>query len=351
MNTVVLIPAYNPGESMLSLIDNLKSKGFEILIVNDGSDASYSYLFESAAQKATVIGYDKNRGKGYALKHGIKYLSQNRKDITGFVTADADGQHSAEDIERVAHTLENTGAIVLGLRDLSGKIPFRSRVGNDMSRIVYTFVTGKYLRDNQSGLRGFPIELAEWLLTIKGRRYEYEMNTLIKAAKNRFAMVEIPIQTIYESGNKSSHFHPVPDTARIQGQLLLNGLFSSLLYILCLVSVFIVSQFGLKYSLLAKALAVTTFLLIRLLTAYTPAMDKFRCTREAVLNPIIVIIKYAVMALLFELFYYFTQSAFISIILPLLAILAITYISGRLIPAVGSDYRGKMRPQPCADDI
>ncbi|MBP3413703.1 MAG: glycosyltransferase family 2 protein [Clostridia bacterium] len=351
MNTVVLIPAYNPGESMLSLIDNLKSKGFEILIVNDGSDASYSYLFESAAQKATVIGYDKNRGKGYALKHGIKHLSQNKKDITGFVTADADGQHSAEDIERVARTLENTGAIVLGLRDLSGKIPFRSRVGNDMSRLVYTFVTGKYLRDNQSGLRGFPIELAEWLLTIKGRRYEYEMNTLIKAAKNRFAMVEIPIQTIYESGNKSSHFHPVPDTARIQGQLLLNGLFSSLLYILCLVTVFIISQFGLKYSLLAKALAVTTFLLIRLLTAYTPAMDKFRCTREAVLNPIIVIIKYAVMALLFELLYYFTQSAFISIILPLLAILAITYISGRLIPAVGSDYRGKMRPQPCADDI
>ena len=145
MKTVVLLPVFNPDEKFLRLVEALHKRGFKIVAVNDGSLERCNEVFKRAAKYADVIGYQINKGKGFALKRGFEYIGKNLSDEYDYiVTADSDGQHAIEDIERVAYQTRKTDGIVLGMRDLSEKIPIKSRIGNDMSKIVYTIVTGVY---------------------------------------------------------------------------------------------------------------------------------------------------------------------------------------------------------------
>ncbi len=224
MDTVVLIPAYNPEPAMVKTAQELNEKGFFVLIVNDGSAEEFSPLFSQAEKFARVIGYEKNCGKGAALKHGIRCILKELPWAKYFVTADADGQHSVSDIIKTAKLLRKKGGIVIGSRDFKGKIPLRSRVGNNLSRFAYTIETGRYIRDNQSGLRGFEASLCEWLLGVKGEKYDYEINVLMYAAKQNIPFCETPIETIYIEDNRSSHFDPVKDTLRLHGKMLMASL-------------------------------------------------------------------------------------------------------------------------------
>ena len=64
MSTVVLIPAYKPDEKLTELVGQLKENNYDVLIVNDGSGEEYEELFKSLKDRATVIGYELNHGKG-----------------------------------------------------------------------------------------------------------------------------------------------------------------------------------------------------------------------------------------------------------------------------------------------
>ena len=215
MDTVVLLPAYNPNIMMLKTLRELTSEGFGILVVNDGSVKEFQELFDEAQKYAVVLSYEKNMGKGYALKYGMQKIREYFPDAKRFITADADGQHSTEDIINIREKMRAGDDFVLGTRDFKGNTPLRSRVGNSMSRLVFAVSTGYYLSDNQSGLRGFDMSHIPWMVKVSGNRYEYEMNVLICAVKQRIKIRTIPIKTIYIDDNRSSHFNPVRDTLRI----------------------------------------------------------------------------------------------------------------------------------------
>jgi len=215
MDTVVLLPAYNPNIMMLTSLRELKKEGFGILVVNDGSAKEFSELFEEAKKYAVVLCYEKNMGKGYALKYGMQKIREHFPDAQRFITADADGQHSTEDIVNIREKMRSGDDFILGTRDFKGNTPLRSRVGNSMSRLVFAVSTGYYLSDNQSGLRGFDMCHVPWMVKVGGNRYEYEMNVLICAVKQRIKIRTVPIKTIYIDDNRSSHFNPIRDTLRI----------------------------------------------------------------------------------------------------------------------------------------
>jgi glycosyltransferase involved in cell wall biosynthesis len=215
--TIILIPAFQPSDALISLTEDLHRRGFFIVCVDDGSGSDFDDIFRKTAEYAEVLRYPSNRGKGGALKFGLKHILTNPAcDSKQYiVTADADGQHSVKDILRVRDELKNGARFVLTTRLLNRKIPFRSKFGNDLSRVIYTLATGKYFTDNQSELRGFSVENAEWLLKVNGEKYDYEMNMLYFAAKQNLFITTIDIEAIYIDGNKSSHFNPFLDTLRI----------------------------------------------------------------------------------------------------------------------------------------
>ena len=142
-------------------------------------------------------------------------------ELTGVVTADADGQHHPADIERVAAVLmENPDALVLGCRTFDNAVPLRSRFGNILTRRLMQLLIGASLQDTQTGLRGIPAAMFAPLLRVEARGYEFELEMLIAARHLGVRIVEAPIRTIYEPGNQSSHFNPLTDSMKIYFVLL-----------------------------------------------------------------------------------------------------------------------------------
>ena len=220
----VLVPAYQPDARLPRLILELHraDPSSKIVVIDDGSGQKFSDIFEaSATAGAHVISYENNRGKGYALREGFTWI----RDVAGdsqecVVTADADGQHTLNDIFRVGRTCTDTGKSVLGVREFVGHVPARSRIGNTATSALFWLATGWKLKDTQTGLRAFPVALLPELLEVQGDRYEYELRVLLHLAKFRHPVTQIPIETIYEAGNPTSHFRPLQDSARIWAPLL-----------------------------------------------------------------------------------------------------------------------------------
>ncbi|MGO2542626.1 MAG: GtrA family protein [Specibacter sp.] len=219
---IILIPSFEPDEKLSELIHALNNSGTgaKIVVVNDGSGPRFAAVFQQVqVLGATVIGYPNNHGKGQALKTGFSYIAANLPghDV---VCADSDGQHCVTDILRVAAAIAPNNAIVLGERHFSGQVPLRSSVGNTATRFFFALATGTWLRDTQTGLRGYPAQLLPWLLSVRGDRYEYELNVLLEARAQGCILESVSIATIYIAENESSHFRPLRDSLRIYAPLL-----------------------------------------------------------------------------------------------------------------------------------
>lgn len=219
MKPVIIIPALNPDEILINLVKRLRESSLPVVIINDGSKMECNDIFETLKLRfqCDILTHVKNMGKGAAIRTGIRYSLYKYPDSCGFVTADADGQHAAEDILKTAEALEkNSDSLILGSRNFNEKnIPFKSRWGNRITSFVFVISTGRRCPDTQTGLRAIPKEFADLCLSVPGDRFEYEMNMLLEFAQNRIPFVYVPIATIYLKKNKSSHFNPLRDSVRI----------------------------------------------------------------------------------------------------------------------------------------
>ena len=228
----VVIPAYEPDEKLIGLMDELVRAQFSpIIVVDDGSEKEeHGRIFDAVRQKgAVVLEHAVNLGKGRALKTAFNYCLTEYPDLIGVITADSDGQHTPEDIGKCMDALASDDkALVLGVRNFDeAGIPARSVFGNKVTRVVMKFLTGISISDTQTGLRGIPAEFMKFLLSEKGERFEFETNMLLDAKEQGITIKEVPIDTIYLEENKSSHFNPIKDSIRIYA-IFAKFLFSSL---------------------------------------------------------------------------------------------------------------------------
>ena len=219
MKPVIIIPALNPDEKLINLVGKLKKGNLPIVIINDGSKKECADIFEILKSRfqCDIFTHTKNMGKGAAIKTGIRYSFQRYPKSCGYVTADSDGQHAAEDILKVAEILgKNPDSMILGSRNFSKKnVPSKSRWGNRITSFIFLISVGKKCPDTQTGLRGIPKKFTHICVSVPGDRFEYEMNMLLEFVRNKISFVYVPIATIYLENNKSSHFNPVRDSVRI----------------------------------------------------------------------------------------------------------------------------------------
>lgn len=207
----LIIPAYQPDLNLVKLVRLVHAKSdLHIIVVDDGSDDDKKVIFDKLDGLATVLTHEHNQGKGQSLKTAYAYILE-RGTYGSIVTADADGQHKIWDIFRVVNqSQEHPGALILGARAFSGKVPLRSAFGNKLTRFLFKQQTGVAVSDTQTGLRAFTTNLLPFMLEVDGQRYEYEMNVLLAASKS-FPIVEVPIETVYINDNEGSHFRPIRD--------------------------------------------------------------------------------------------------------------------------------------------
>lgn len=218
-NIAVIIPAYKPEPRLIDIVKSVQQQGYgKVLVVNDGQEQNREDIFTAikAIPNTEVLVHAINMGKGAALKTAFNHILVHHKNFVGAVTMDADGQHAPKDVQAVAQTLlQKPQSLILGTREFKTNIPFRSQFGNILTRYVFHFLTGKKLNDTQTGLRGISLLMLKKLLTIKTNRYEFELDMLVLAATEKTPIEQVPIATIYEDGNKSSHFNPLLDSFRI----------------------------------------------------------------------------------------------------------------------------------------
>lgn len=218
---IVVIPALCPDPEVTDYVSALLEKGFrQVVVVDDGSGPTCAATFLKLEHMpgCTVLRHEKNLGKGRALKTAFAHiLNCPLWEGSAVVTADADGQHSVEDVCAVAAaTTEEKRRLVLGVRDLSlPNVPTRSKIGNRVTSWAFHLLYGARLADTQTGLRGVPWEMLRWCAGIEGDRFEYEMNMLIKAAREHVELRQVSIEVIYYNNNAGTHLHAVRDSWRV----------------------------------------------------------------------------------------------------------------------------------------
>ena len=253
VNIPVIIPSYEPDQRLIELLQKLQNRNIgPVIIVNDGSGPEYDEYFAKAEKliaplNGMILKHDINKGKGRALKDAFLFLLDNEPELIGCVTADSDGQHTPECIDKVRNELlDHPADLILGVRDFDDPgVPKNSRIGNKLTRNVLKFLCGVKVSDTQTGLRGIPKDFMAELLNTAGERFEFETRMLVES-KDRIKIREVEIETVYDSReNHSTHFNPVKDSIKIYkifGGIFLKFLLSSLssclidlglFYILC----------------------------------------------------------------------------------------------------------------------
>ena len=279
----VVLPSLKPTEKLLETITGLIDAGFlDIIVVNDGSPSEYDGIFEKVSRntQVTLLKHAGNMGKGVGLKTAFKYIIENRKDIRGVVTADADGQHLPADILKCSEALKDKDdSVILGARDFSKKVvPIKSYLGNTLTAFVFRTGCGIKIHDTQTGLRVIPIQHLPFFLTIKGDRFEYETNMLLEMKALDIPFKEVAITTVYSDNNKGSHFNAFRDAFKIY-KLIFKFMISSIISFLLDNGIFYFSLLSFRDILDAERILVCT-VIARIISSFF----NFNMNKKVVFN-------------------------------------------------------------------
>ncbi len=215
-----IVPCYNAGDRVAPVVAALLDRVERVIVVDDGStDGAIAPLDASGAR---VVILPENRGKGFAMLEGFRAALED-PSMTFAAIVDADGQHDADELGGLFETAKQQQAdLVIGSRTFDlAQVPWTSRVGNKMTARITRMLLGREIPDTQSGYRLHSRRLLEYILAnVPGGRYETEMAILVAALRGGFVVVPAPIKTIYEEGNRCSHFNKVRDSYRIYKMLL-----------------------------------------------------------------------------------------------------------------------------------
>lgn len=220
-NLAIVIPSLEPDQRLLKLLDDIRnqiSKTIPVILVNDGSSEKFEGIFQTAVNQYQVklLVHSINLGKGAALKTAINYILDDLPNVIGMITIDSDGQHLCKDVINCGQLfLSNPNSLILGVRNFSSDIPFRSRFGNVLTSKLLNTLGGIKVSDSQTGLRVIPRYFMKQLLNLSGDRFEFELKMLFEAQKQHLIIMEQPITTVYLEGNKSSHFKVIRDSYSI----------------------------------------------------------------------------------------------------------------------------------------
>jgi len=208
----VIIPTFNNDRTLKRIINDVLSYTSSVIIVNDGStDRTNEILVEFP--QLIQIHFQKNRGKGSALRAGFKKALQENFDFA--ITIDSDGQHFADDIPVFVLELEkNRDCLLIGSRNMMHEsVPKNSSFGNKFSNFWYWVETGITLTDTQSGYRLYPLNVMNEI-KFYTTKFEFEIEVIVKSAWRGVLVKNIPIKVFYSS-ERVSHFRPIKDFTRI----------------------------------------------------------------------------------------------------------------------------------------
>jgi len=204
-----VIPAKDAEGTIATVVRGLAAvlPELTILVVDDGSSDGTGARAREAG--AVVIRHPVNQGKGAALQTGFDEAVRRGADAV--LALDADGQHDPASAPGLVKALA-VADVVIGTRnhDRTG-MPWLRRKTNDVTSWWVSRLAGVRIEDSQSGYRAIGAEALR-LVRPESRRFDYESEFLIGAARAGFRIGSAPIPTLYNA--PGSHINPFRDTVR-----------------------------------------------------------------------------------------------------------------------------------------
>jgi glycosyltransferase involved in cell wall biosynthesis len=196
----VLMPAFDEGERLARSLAELAERAGEaeitVFLVDDGSEPA---LEPKAPLRVVLARHPVNLGQGAAIETARRLATSGVWGaFDAFVTMDADGQHRAEDVLRVARAVvERRGDVALGDRFAGGSnVPAARRVLLHLARFFERAATGLALADAHNGLRAFSPRAA-MLLRIRQNRMAHATEITRFLAREKLSVVEVPVMLRY----------------------------------------------------------------------------------------------------------------------------------------------------------
>jgi glycosyltransferase involved in cell wall biosynthesis len=191
----VVIAAYREESVIASVVAQVKEHGYQVVVVDDGSTDRTGEVARSAG--AVVVRHPINLGQGAGLQTGIAFALAQGADIV--VTFDGDGQHRAQEIERLIGALHEQGAdFALGSRFLGTamRVPKARRVLLKLATWFTRLTTGLQVTDTHNGLRAMTRRGAS-ALALHQNRMAHASEILHQIAESRLKYIEVPVTIDY----------------------------------------------------------------------------------------------------------------------------------------------------------
>jgi len=207
-----VIPAYNEADVIGGLVAAVRQHVDEVIVVDDGSlDGTGARAAEAGA---SCLRFENNQGKGAAVRYALTRVAPGA--FTHVLFMDGDGQHRPEDIPSLIREARVSGAdLVIGTRPLDqARMPRSRHLSNSLGSRIASRLVGRPIRDSQSGFR--LVRLASLsAFSLRSRRYEIEMEVLIKLCRRGARVSQAPVALVYDGGRARSKMRPIRDTVRI----------------------------------------------------------------------------------------------------------------------------------------
>lgn len=213
MNASIVIPAYNEARRIKPFLSHLSQSlmpffnDYELVFVDDGStDTTLEVLtkFKDNYDNIKVVSYGINRGKGYAIREGIRVA---KGDL--IISLDADNSFCLNDIPAVINALQTSDIVVGNKYFKSRKHDSRFFIGKCFNQLVNIFFH-VHIDDCLSGLKGYRRETANILFEkLHYERWLYDVEVLVKARSRNYKIKEIPITVTRIMGSRFTLFDPL----------------------------------------------------------------------------------------------------------------------------------------------
>lgn len=213
----VVIPCYNHGAMMASVLARLAPFNLPVIVVDDGSDAATQLQLATLhAPQLSLLRLDSNQGKGAAVIHGLRAAAA--RGFTHAVQLDADGQHQAEDLPLMLAEAERyPDALISGQPLYDDSIPKSRLYGRYITHFwVWIETLSLSISDSMCGFRVYPLAATLALCDRRaiGQRMDFDTEIMVRlywqGTRSRF----IPTRVTYPASGLS-HFDALYDNLRI----------------------------------------------------------------------------------------------------------------------------------------
>jgi predicted LPLAT superfamily acyltransferase len=219
MKICIVIPNYNHGSTIASLLAALQPYQLPCIIVDDGSDQITKQQLAAAVQTysfASIVTLPNNLGKGGAVIAGLRAAWQ--QSFTHVIQLDADGQHDTADLPTFLNEIaQHPQAVILGSPIYDATIPKGRLYGRKITNFWVSIETLSFaIKDAMCGFRAYPLALMMPILDRYklGLRMDFDIEIIVRLYWAGAEFIAVPTKVIYPEAGVS-HFDMVKDNIKI----------------------------------------------------------------------------------------------------------------------------------------